>query len=235
MTRIYTLSLCAVLVAATTAAAQTPGAEPPVVVTSGEGLARVVPDRAYVDVAVESRAGNPRDAQRKNAELMKPVLGRLRALGVPTDAIRTTLISLHREYDFVSGRQVARGYVAANSVEVRVDDLDRLGDLLDAVVTAGATSLGDVRFDVSDRGKYEREALRAAVADARARAEAAAGGAGRSIDRILRIEEHGVVAPPMPMAVRSMAMKEASQAADTPISAGQMEFRAHVTLTSALK
>ena len=216
-------------------AAQTPTApEQPVVVTNGDGVSRAVPDRAFVDVSAESRASSPREAQRKNAELMKPVQDKLRALGIPADAIRTTVINLTREYDYVSGRQIPKGYLAVNSVEVRVDALDKLGELLDAVVTAGATSLGDIRFDVTDRDKYEREALRAAVADARARADAAAAGAGRSVDRILRIEEHGVVAPPMPMARMAM-MKEANQAADTPIAAGQMEFRARVSLTMVLK
>ena len=61
--------------------------------------------------------------------------------------------------------------------------------MLDAVVQAGATSIGGVRFDLKDRAGAEREALRLAVADARARAEAAAAGAGRTIDRVLRIDD----------------------------------------------
>ena len=60
-----------------------------------------------------------------------------------------------------------------------------------------------------------------------------AAGAGRMIDRVLRIEEQGVPAP-MPMPVRAMAMREAA-AADTPVSAGQLEFRARVNLTATLK
>jgi uncharacterized protein YggE len=117
---------------------------------------------------------------------------------------------------------------------VRIDSIDRLGELLDTVVSAGATSVGDIRFDLKDRAKLERDALRLAVADARARAEAAAAGGGQSIARIVRIEEHGVEAPqpPMPM-LRTMAAKEADQS--VPIAAGQLELRARVTLTCELK
>ena len=70
-----------------------------------------------------------------------------------------------------------------------IDALERLGDLLDAVVEAGATNVGGVRFDLRDRAGAEREALRQAVADARARAEAAASGAGLTIERVIRIED----------------------------------------------
>jgi uncharacterized protein YggE len=205
-----------------------------VVVTSGEGIVQAVPDRAYVNITAESRASNPREAQRRNMELMKPVQDKLRAAGIPADAIRTTNYDLQQEWDFVNNRRISRGYVARNTIEVRVDTLDSLGEILDLAVSAGATSVGDIRFDLKNRAKLEREALRLAVADARARAEAAAAGAGQAIARVIRIEEQGVVAPP-PMPMMRMTARDESAQADVPISAGQMELRARVTLTSELK
>lgn len=202
--------------------------------TTGEGVVHAVPDRAFVSISAESRASSPREAQRKNTELMKPVQDRLRSAGIPADAIRTTVYDLQFEWDWVNNKRVPRGYVARNTIEVRVDALDRLGELLDAAVSAGATSVSDVRFDLKDRSKLERDALRLAAADAKARAEAAAAGIGGSIARVIRIEEHGIIAPPpMPM---MRAMKEEAGAADAvPISAGQMELRARVTVTCALR
>lgn len=206
----------------------------PVVVVSGEGTVVAVPDRAWITISAESRAPSPREAQRRNAEVMRPVQDKLRGAGVPADAIRTVSYDVQYEWDFVSGKRVGRGYVARNTIEVRVDTIDRVGDLLEIAVGAGATSLGGVRFDLKDQSRLEREALRLAVADARLKAEAAAAGAGRAIDRIVRIDEQGVVMPPMPV----RAVREAAQlAADSapPISAGQTEIRARVTLTAALK
>lgn len=226
----------AVLASTLPAGAQTQTAAPerPVVVTAGEGVVQAVPDRAYVTISAESRAASPREAQRRNTELMKPVQDKLRGAGIPADAIRTTAYDLQFEYDWNNGRRIPKGYLARNVIEVRVDAIDKLGELLDIAVTAGATSVNDIRFDVKDRSKLEREALRLAVADARARAEAAAAGAGSSIDRVVRIEERGVVSPP-PMPMLRMAMKEQSQAADVPIATGQLELRANVTLTASLK
>jgi uncharacterized protein len=221
------------LVAATTAAAAQEALN--VVVTTGEAVVQRAPDRAFVAIASEARAKTSRDAQRQNADTMSAVRQRLTQAGVATDAVRTLGIDLQQEFDFPQGRRVPREYVARNTIEVRIDDLARVGDVLDAAVQAGATSSGGVRFDLRDRSGAEREALRLAVADARARADAAAAGAGRSIDRIVKIEDtrDGPVIIPRPM-VGVMARAEAS-ATPTPVEAGTIEIRARVTLTASMK
>jgi uncharacterized protein YggE len=207
----------------------------PTVVTAGEGVVHAIPDRAWVMITAESRASNPREAQRRNAEAMAPVQEKLKAAGIPADAIRTIGYDLQQEWDYVNNRRVSRGFVARNTVEVRIDAIDRAGEFLEIAVSSGATSVGGIRFDLKDRDKLERDALRLAVADARAKADAAAAGVNGRVSRILRIEEHGVVAPP-PMPYVALREAAASQAADAPvISAGQMEIRATVTITAELQ
>jgi uncharacterized protein len=214
------------------AAAQAP-APVPTVVTTGQATVRRAPDRAFIAVAAESHAASPREAQRTNAGAMTGVLQKLRDSGIAKDAIRTTSYTVEPEYDFAPGRRTLRGYVARNGVEVRVDDIDRLGEILDAVVGSGATAVGDVRFDLKDRAGAEREALRLAVADARGRAEALAAGASVSLGQILRVQEEGTEAGgPRPMP-EIMAMRAAGPT--TPVSAGEIEIRARVTLTVAVK
>ena len=164
---------------------------------------------------------------------MTPVIARLRAAGIPAEAIRTVGYDLQQEWDYVNNQRVSRGYVARNTIDVRVDTIDRIGELLEMAVGSGATSVGGVRFDLKDRVRLEREALRLAVEDARARADAAAAGAGRSIDRVLRIDAQSGGAPvPMP---RVALLREQAASDAPPIAAGQMEIRAQVTLTSILK
>jgi uncharacterized protein YggE len=184
--------------------------------------------------AVETRARNPRDAQRQNAEIMAAVQQRVLAAGIPKEAVRTLGYSIQQEVDYVNGRRVPREYVARNGIEIRLDAVDRTGEFLDLVVQAGATSVGGVRFDLQDRASAEREALRLAVADARARAEAAAAGAGRSIDRVLRIEDGGFdMAPPRP--VMQTMMREAAADASTPVEPGTIEIRSQVRLTAQMR
>lgn len=207
----------------------------PVVVTTGEGIIRAVPDRAYVTITAESRGRNPRDTERQNAEAMTAVQGRLKEARIPAEAIRTVAYDLQPEFDYVDGRQSLRGYLARNSIEVRVDEIERTGEIVDLAVGSGATSVSGIRFDLKDRVRIEREALKEAVADARARADAAAAGAGRAIDRVLRIEEQRAAARPRPPMMVMARAAEAESVPETPISPGQIEVRAQVTLTAALK
>jgi uncharacterized protein YggE len=207
----------------------------PVVVVVGEGQVTAVPDRAWISVGAESRAPSPREAQKRNTDLMRPVQEKLRAAGLPADAIRTTGYDVQYEWDFVNGKRVGRGYVARNTIEVRIDMVDRVGEYLEIAVGSGATSLNGIRFDMKDQAKLEREALRLAVSDARAKAEAAAAGAGRAIDRIVRIDEQGGATPPVPMPYLRAAAQTAAADAAPPIAAGQLEIRARVSLTASLK
>jgi uncharacterized protein YggE len=206
----------------------------PVVVTTGEAVMYGAPDQAFITISSEARASNPRQAQRQNADAMDKVQKKLRESDIPPDAVRTLQYDVQPEFDYSNGKQTLRGYVSRNSIEVRVDDVMRVGDVLDKAVGSGATSVSNIRFDLKNREALERSALRAAVADARARADAAAAGAGASVERVIRIEEQrSVVRPPMAM-MADMRSVEAVQV-KTPIVAGDVEVRAMVTLTALIR
>lgn len=213
-------------------------AQPPsdadLVVTTGEAVVRAAPDVAHVTIAVTARARSPRDAQRLSSTAMTEVLQRVAGAGIAREAVRTQALDLQPQFDYSNGRQVLREYLARNSVDVRVDDLARLGDVIDAAVAGGSNEVGDIRFDFKDRSGLEREALRLAVADARARADAMAAGASRTLDRVVRIEDQRstVMPPPSP---RVMMAAAAPAEMATPIAPGQLEVRATVTLTARLK
>jgi uncharacterized protein YggE len=207
----------------------------PVVVTSGEGVVRRAPDRAWVTIAAESRARTPQEAQRQNTDAMDAVTARLKTAGIAGDAIQTTMFDLQPEFDYANGKQTLRGYVARNQVQVRVDTLPKLGEIIASAVGSGATNVSGVRFDLKDRDAAEREALRTAVADARARAEAAARGANMQVQRVVRIEEQrDFVAPPRPMMMTTMRADAVAEKA-VPIEAGEIEVRVHVALTAVIK
>ena len=204
------------------------------IVTNGEGLVKRAPDRAWVTIAAESRARTAQEAQRLNTDAMTAVIEKIKASGIPADAVQTTGYNLQPEFDYANGKQSLRGYVARNQVQVRVDTLAKTGDVIAAAVATGATNVSGVRFDLKERATVEREAIRLAVQDARGRANSAAAGAGVTIDRVLRVEEQReMIDGPRPM---PMAMME-SRAAQTsvPIEAGEIEVRARITLTVAIK
>ena len=204
----------------------------PVIVTSGEGIVKRAPDRAWVSIAAESRARTAPEAQKLNTDAMTAVLDKIKALGVSAEAIRTTAYSVQPDFEYQNGRQSLKGYIARNQVEVRVDDLPKLGEIMANAVGTGATSMSGVRFDLKDREAAETEALRLAVRDARRRADAAASGAGVKIVQVWRIDEQREidVVRPMVMPMARGGMEMAAPAA-VPIESGQIEVRSHVTLT----
>jgi len=208
-------------------------ADVPAVVVSGEGVVKATPDQAWVRIGVESRSKNSKEAQQQNADVMTAVQQKLASLGISKDAIKTVGIDLQLEFDYRDGKQTPRGYVARNTIEVRIDDLAKVGNVLDAVVGSGATTIHGLRFDVKARETIEREALTSAVGNAMAKANAIAAGAKRGVDRILRIEETFTGGGPQPMMERAMMMRAAD--APTPVEAGEIEIRAQVRLTVAIK
>ena len=216
------------------AAAQTPASDPPSIVVSGEGIVKAAPDQAWVRIGAESRSKVSKDAQQQNAALMTAVQQKLASFSIPKDAIKTVGLDLQLEFDYRDGKQTPRGYVARNTIEVRVDDLARLGDVLDAAVGSGATMIHGLRFDVKDRAGLEKTALQHAVRNASEKAAALASGMNRAIDRVLRVEESftgGGGPQPMPMAFARME----KAAVATPIEAGEIEIHAQVRLTAAIK
>jgi uncharacterized protein len=217
---------------ATAAAAQTAAAEPPQIIVTGEGTVKATPDQAWVQIGAESRSKVSRDAQQRNAEVMAAVQQKIASFGIPKDAVKTIAIDLQMDFDYASGKQTPRGYVARNTIEVRVDDLAKLGDVLDAAAASGAATIHGLRFDVKSRDSLEKVALQNAVGNAMGKAQAMALGAQRTIDRVLKIEESPAGdSRPMPMARQmTMAAKDV-----TPVAAGEIEIAAQVRLTLAIK
>lgn len=224
------------LSAPTAARADDDAAKLRLIVVAGSATVRAAPDRAFVTLAVESRDKDPKVAQAQNAKTMTAVQDKLRGAGIAKDALRTLSYQLDLESDWVNGKRVPRGYVARNSIEVRLDDLTRTGEVIDLAIGAGANDVTGVRFDLKDRAEVEREALRQAVADARARADAAAAGAGVTIESVQRIEQQGGFAePPRPVFMKEARMAAAESAPETPISAGEIEVHAQAQLSVTIR
>ncbi len=205
----------------------------PAIVSTGSATVSVAPDRSFIILSVETLDPSPSAAQQKNAQAMTAVRSRLETLGLTGDAVRTIRYELNEQVEFVNNRREVKGYRAVNQIEVRVDEIERAGKIVDAAVQAGATNVADIRFDIKDRDSVERQALKLAVADARARAEAMAAGSNVAIGSILRIEELGGGEPPRPVPQYAEAMR--AVAADTPVSGGKIEVRASVRLTVSVK
>lgn len=180
--------------------------------------ARRVPDIARVSTGVVTQAADANAAMRANAEQMTQVVATIRRAGIAERDIQTGGINLHPQYRHADNQPpTISGYQASNTVDIKVRDMTRLGSILDALVAGGANQINGPSFDVDDKESAYDEARRAAVDNARKRADMYAQTLGMRVRRIVSISEGGRVGPPMPM----MAMARMEKSSDTPISPGE--------------
>jgi len=196
---------------------------------TGEGRVEAAPDMATITLGVTHEAPEARAAMRATSEGVAKVLDRLRGMGIEARDLQTRELSLNpvwsdRTASGGEGRRIT-GFVASNTVLVRVRDLPALGGILDAVIVGGANDFNGLRFGVQDPDPLVDEARRRAVADAMARAKLLADAAGVELGAVVTINDQGG-GRPMPMA--EMAMR--ASAAGAPVAAGELSITATVSM-----
>ncbi|MGI9393891.1 MAG: SIMPL domain-containing protein [Boseongicola sp.] len=201
------------------------------IVVTGEGIASAAPDMATIRIGVAREARLAGDALRMTSDAMTAVLALLENAGIATRDVQTTNVSLNPRYQRTNDGRPPRvvGYIASNDLMVRVRDLEKLGGVLDAVVSKGANAMNGIFFAVADPAPHETEARRAAVADALAKAEVLAAAAGVALGPVMSIREGGAAPMPGPV-MRSMAMEESA----VPIAGGEIDIRSQVTIVFAI-
>jgi uncharacterized protein YggE len=193
----------------------------------GHGEIRGTPDMAQITAGVTTNATTAAQALAANSARMKTVFAALEKLGVPEKNIQTTSFFVSPQYtngDNNSPRRLT-GYQVNNDVTVRLEDVSKLGNALDALVTAGANQINGVSFSIQNDAPLLEKARAQAVADARARAETYAKAAGVALGPILSISEGGAEAPPRPM-----YRMEAVSVSATRIAPGEQSVTADVSV-----
>ena len=186
---------------------------------SAEGEASLEPDLAVVSLSVTG-SGVELAATRDDVNSRtSAVLTRLRHLGIADGDLNAPDVGIHPEYDHRRGQRLT-GYRVTRQVTARIRDLDRLGEVLDGVVAAGADEIHGARMSAADPSAAEHDALRAAVTAARAKAEVLATAAGVALGAVARIEEADPTGSPAPR-LRMMAMAESADV-PTEVAAGDL-------------
>jgi uncharacterized protein YggE len=198
---------------------------------SGEGIARIAPDMATIQLGVTSQADSANAAMDQNSEQQAAVIAALTNAGIEESQIQTSGLNLNPLMKYGEDRAPSvTGYQASNIVTVRVADLARLGEVLDAIVSAGANEINGIAFSREDGADAQDDARRQAVTDARRKAEVLAEAAGLTLGPVLAIRDsQSTGGSPRPM----MRM-EAAMADSVPVQAGEMEMSSRVDIDYAL-
>ena len=203
-----------------------------VITMSGHGEVRATPDTAMLSAGVGTEGLTAAAALSANNSRMQAVMAAIKKLGVSDKDIRTSNFSVSPRYANSNGEtpRIA-GYQASNQVEVRLEDVGKLGTALDALVTAGANQMNGVSFLIRNDTALLSQARAAAVAEARAKAETYVKAAGVGLGSILSISEEGAPGPrPLYAMAAPMAMAKA-----VPVAMGEQSVTADVTIVWEIK
>ena len=189
------------------------------------------PDMATISAGVTTEAMTAVEALRQNSAQMRRVIDRIKSLGVDEDDIQTTGINLNARYDYdqPTRQQVFRGYQVSNRVSVKLREIDEVGEVLDALVAAGANDLNGPSFSLEDDAAAKAAARRSALDRARAQAMDYARWAGYSNVRLLEVSESIQGRGPMPYASDGIVLT-AARAESAPVQPGRLSTGISVTV-----
>jgi uncharacterized protein YggE len=198
---------------------------------TGDAVVTAKPERAQIDVGVLTQEKQSQNASTQNARQMDSVLTALHKLLGPDVDIKTINYTLNPDYQYrpIGGKPSVSSYTAMNVVRVTIDDLDKVGLVIDTATQAGANHIESVRFTVRDPQVLHSQAVREAALKARANAEALASALNLKIIRTLTVEE--TEEPGGGPDVSVTELRDAGGPAPTPVQSGSFVVTANVQLT----
>jgi hypothetical protein len=197
------------------------------ITVSGTGIVTTVPNQAQFSFGVATNASTAQGAIAANNARMNAVIAALEKAGVRARELQTAEISLTPNTNSNGNRIV--NYSASNQVTATTASIARAGSIIDAAVSAGANLASGPTLTESDQLQLEREALKAAVGDARARAEAVAQAAGVSLGAVEMVSEVSSSTPVLPQYASASAAPKT-----TPVEPGTLQTEEDITVTFAI-
>lgn len=161
---------------------------PKTVKITGTAEVKITPNQAVIQLGVERQSANAKSAQASVAATSRKILAALKKLGIEDKDIQTEYLYLQPMIDYRKGVRITN-FTAEQSLSVKVRDLSRLDDVIEAVIAEGANGIGGIEYQSSDVQKYKDQARNEAAIDARQKAEALGKALGNQIGKTYSIEE----------------------------------------------
>ena len=205
-------------------------APPPTLVANGQGETKLTPDRARLEVSVQTRAATAAEAGAQNAKKQQSVLDALRKMGFTSEQLSTVNYNLFPEMQYDKNGQSPRvvAYNATNTVRIDIRDVGMIGKAIDASLEAGANMISSLSFYSSNTDAARRSALATAVARARSDAEAMASAAGGSVGALMELGTSDFAPPVIYNRANMASDMSAKLSTVTPIEPGEQTVTATV-------
>lgn len=234
-TSVLAAALLVFSVASTNLAA---AAEPNTIAVSGMAEQEVAPDMAYIDVGINVRADDAETARTQEAQIASQIRRALLGLAITDNDLQNTSYYLYQEYKVDrNGVRTADKYVLDSSIKVTVKDLDKLSQVIDNVVEAGATNISNITYALSTQNIIQRQLLATAVENARDKAVVVANAGSRTLGNMLSADinsfDGGTIVAYGANKLRSTT-NLAEDGAATKLSPGKIKLNARVQVVFSL-
>ncbi len=205
------------------------------VIVSGDATVQARPDRATISVAVVTQGRSALEAQQENARRSEAVGRAVKASAGAGAEVQTSGYSLQPQYNYRENQPpTIRGYEARNTVVVTLDDLTKVGPVIDAASGAGANNVDSLAFSLRRDRPARDEALAGATREALNKARVIAGALGGRVVRILEVQESGDGPRPIPLYRVQESVTVARTAAQTPVAVGSLDIKSQVQLVAEI-
>ncbi len=201
------------------------------ITVNGSGEVLVPADAAIVSLGVSAVEHEVLAAQAKANEAIASIRAALISGGICETDINTDYINIYAMYDYSSGREELTAYNANSTLAIRVNDIEKVGEVIDTAFGAGANTLNGISFSATDTSEAREKAMRAAVDDARAKAEILADAAGLRIFGIEEIREQGTYSSDRGAGNFFKSEQAMGSSADTIVQAAKLSVSSSITVT----
>ena len=204
---------------------------------NAQAQVKAKPDVATFTAGVVTKAATAEAARLDNAKKMQAVFASLKEKKIAEGDMQTSGLTINPDYVYAEGKApTISGYQAVNTLTLRVRDMDKISDVIDALIKNGINQMNGPMFSIDQPEPLMNKARQEAIQKARARAELYANATGLKIKRIIAISENANMGNPIPypMYARAGMMKAEAADATTQIAPGQVDLDVTVNVSYEL-
>ena len=207
----------------------------PQIAVSGEGKIKVKPDQVEINFGVENFGKDAKEVKKLNDEKVDKVIKFIKKSGIASVDYQTTNVSLNRNYDYDKKKY---NYQAIQNITILLKDVSKYDEIMMGLVDNDINSITNIEFKSSKLEEFRTEARKAAMKDAKKKAEDYVSVLGQKVGKGLLITDNTQsYFPPQPMykgAMRAMA-EDSSAGAQETLAVGEIEVIATVSVSFILE
>lgn len=209
-------------------------AQPAPFTVSAEGKISAVPDIAQISLGFTATDTTVAGAQNQANSTINKITSAVKNLGIESKDIQTSNYTINPNYDYRSSGQTITGYSVNVSLVVKVRDFAKINQVIDAATANGANQVGGLSFTFDDPEKYQAQARKIAIDNAKKKAQDIASAAGISLGKLINVSEENT-SPIRPVPMLANAATGSEKSAPTQVEPGSSEISSTITLSYEIR